>query len=213
MVKLPSLSITGTSLDTEKQEVVVEGIAAEQCAVLIKRLASGDLSVQAITPPKTAAEQPVPSEKSSPAWVTTVKKPTLQKFSFQGEHLTAEEDSNLTIDEIMLTADDFSTKPGAKGNIDFSCRVNNSGTIAAKGACGIAPVAAALNLDVKEINMAGFQPFLAGVMNARLASGSLSTSGTLSAVAGKGDHGHKICRQFGNRQLCPRWKGKRLPIF
>ena len=58
--------------------------------------------------------------------------------------------------------------------------MNSGGTIAAKGACGIAPVAAALNLDVKEINMAGFQPFLAGVMNARLASGSLSTSGTLN---------------------------------
>ncbi len=137
--------------------------------------------MQAIAPPPAAvAEKPAAAEKTGTPWTATLKKLTLQKFSFQGEQLTAQEDSNLTIDEIMLAADDFSTKPGAKGNIDFSCRVNSGGTIAIKGACGITPVAAALNLDVKEINMAGFQPFLAGVMNARLASGSLSTSGTLN---------------------------------
>ncbi len=36
LVKLPALSITGVSFDTVKQEAVVEGITAEQCAVLGK---------------------------------------------------------------------------------------------------------------------------------------------------------------------------------
>ena len=186
LIKLPALSITGVSLDTVKQEAVVEGIAAEQCAVVVKRMASGDLNVQAIAPPPSAAaEKPVAAEKAGPPWTATLKKLTLQKFSFQGEHLTAEEDSNLTIDEITLAAGDFSTKPGAKGKIDFSCRVNKAGTIAAKGECGIAPVSAALAVDVKEINMAGFQPFLAGAMNAQLASGSFSTSGTINVSPDK----------------------------
>ena len=108
----------------------------------------------------------------------------------------------------MLAADDFSTKPGAKGNIDFSCRVNNGGTIAAKGECSIAPVSAALTLDVKEINMAGFQPFLAGVMNARLASGSLSTSGTLTLSQEKETMATKFAGRsaIGNFALAEREK-------
>ena len=90
LVKLPALSITGVSLDTVKQEAVVEGISAEQCAVAVKRLANGDLNVQAIAPPPAAnAEKPVAAEKAAPPWTATLKKLTLQKFSFQGEQLTA----------------------------------------------------------------------------------------------------------------------------
>ena len=130
---------------------------------VVKRLASGDLNVQAIAPPPSAAaEKPAAAEKTGPPWTATLKKLTLQKFSFQGEHLTAEEDSNLTIDEIMLAAGDFSTKPGAKGKIDFSCRVNKAGTIAAKGECGIAPVAAASRWTLKRSIWRAFSRFLPG---------------------------------------------------
>ena len=129
-----------------------------------------------LLPRQTAAEKPAPAENKTPAWITTVKKLSLQQFSFQGEGLTAEDGSNLTIDELKLDAQDFSTKPGAKGKIDFSCRLNKSGNIASKGECSIAPVSADLTVDLKEINMADFQPFLANAMNATLASGSFSTS-------------------------------------
>ena len=184
LVKLPALSINGVSVDTAKQEAVVENISAEQCAVAVKRAAAGDLNVQAIAPP--------PAANTGPPWTATVNKLTLKKFAFKGEHLTAVEDSNVFIDEITLDARDFSTKPGTKGNLDFSCRVNNAGTISVKGACGIAPVAAELKLDVKEINLAGFQPFLAGFMNARLAGGSFSTSGSLNLAQDK----NKLATKF-----------------
>ncbi len=111
--------------------------------------------------------------------MTTVKKISLQGCSFEGEQLTAEEESNLTLDGITLDARDVSTRAAAKSQIDFSCRVNKAGTVAAKGDCCLTPLSANLNLDVKEIEMAEFQPFLAGVMNATLAGGSLSTAGTL----------------------------------
>ena len=179
LLKLPSLSISGISLDAAKQDVVMEAIAAEGCSVLIRRLPGGDLNAQAIAQPETAAEQQAPPAAGGPAWVTTVKKISLQGCSFEGEQLTAEEESNLTLDGITLDARDVSTRAAAKSQIDFSCRVNKAGTVAARGDCCLTPLSANLNLDVKEIEMAEFQPFLAGVMNATLAGGSLSTAGTL----------------------------------
>lgn len=179
LLKLPSLSVSGISLDIAQQDVVVEAIAAEECSVHIKRLSGGDLNVQAIAQPQPAAEQQAPPAPGGPAWVTTVKTISLQKCSFEGEQLTAEEDSKLTLDGITLDARDVSTRTAAKSQIDFSCRVNKGGTVAAKGDCCLTPLSANLNLDVKEIDMAEFQPFLSGVINATLAGGSLSTAGTL----------------------------------
>ncbi len=178
-LKLPALSVSGLSLDAAQQAVVIESIAAEGCSALIKRLAGGDLNAQAIAPPESAAEQESAPAPDGPSWVTTVKKISLQGCSFLGEQLTAQEDSNLTLDGINLDARDVSTRAAAKSQIDFSCRVNEAGTVAAKGDCCLTPLSANLNLDIKEIEMAEFQPFLAGVMNATLAGGSLSTAGTL----------------------------------
>ena len=178
VLKLPALSVSGISLDTAQQNVAVESIAAEGCAVHIKRLLSGELTTQALTQPSPPAEEPPPAAGGS-AWVTTVKKISLQGGSFLGEQLTAQADSNLTLDGITLDVRDMSTRAAAKSQIDLSCRVNKGGTVAAKGDFGLTPLSANLNLDVKEIEMAEFQPFLAGVMNATLTGGSLSTAGTL----------------------------------
>ncbi|MBP1721527.1 MAG: hypothetical protein H6Q45_139, partial [Deltaproteobacteria bacterium] len=182
VLKLPALSVSGISLDTAQQNVAVESIAAEGCSVLIKRLLSGELTTQALTQPSPPAEPPPPPAAGGSAWVTTVKKLSLQGCSFQGERLTEAEDSNLTLDGITLDVRDMSTRAAAKSQIDLSCRVNKGGTVAAKGDFGLTPLSANLNLDVKEIDMVEFQPFLAGVMNATLAGGSLSTAGNLKLV-------------------------------
>ena len=185
LLRLPALSMSGIALDAARQNVAVEAIAAEGCAVFIKRLPGGDLNAQAIAPPESAAEQESTPAPDGPSWVTTVKKISLQGCSFLGEQLTAQEDSNLTLDGITLDARDVSTRAAAKSQIDFSCRVNEAGTVAAKGDCCLTPLSANLNLDVKEIDMAEFQPFLAGVMNATLAGGSLSTAGALTFSQGQ----------------------------
>jgi outer membrane protein OmpA-like peptidoglycan-associated protein len=179
VLKLPALSVSGISLDTAQQNVVVESIAAEGCSVLVKRLLSGDLTTQALTQPATAAEEPPPPAAGGSTWVTTVKKISLQHCSFEGERLTEAEDSNLTLDDMALDVRDMSTRAAAKSQIDLSCRVNKGGTVAAKGDFGLTPLSANLNLDVKEIDMVEFQPFLAGGINATLAGGSLSAAGDL----------------------------------
>jgi flagellar motor protein MotB len=179
MLKLPALSVSGISLDAAQQNVAVEAITAEGCSVLIKRGAGGDLTTQAFTQPATAAEEQDPPASGGPAWVTPIKKISLQQCSFEGERLTEEEESNFTLDDMTIDVRDMSTQAAAKSQIDLSCRVNKGGTVAVKGDFGLTPLSANLNLNVKEIDMAEFQPFIAGVMNATLAGGSLSTTGTL----------------------------------
>jgi uncharacterized protein involved in outer membrane biogenesis/outer membrane protein OmpA-like peptidoglycan-associated protein len=179
LLKLPALSVSGIALDAAQQSVAVEAIAAEGCSVLVKRGAGGDLTTQAFTQPESAAEKQAPPAADGSAWVTTIKKISMQQCSFEGERLTEEEESNLTLDDMTLDVRDISTRAAAKSQIDLSCRVNKGGTVAAKGDFGLTPLSANLTLDVKEIDMAEFQPFLAGVMNASLAGGSLSADGTL----------------------------------
>lgn len=178
LLQLPALSVSGIALDTAQQNVVVESIAAEGCSVLVKRGAGGDLTTQAFTQP-AAAEEQAPPAAGGPAWVTTVKKISLQGCSFEGEGLTMEAASNLTLDDMTLDVRDMSTRAATKSQIDISCRVNQGGTVAARGDCILTPLSANLNLNVKDIDLSEFQPFLAGVMNATLAGGSLSAAGDL----------------------------------
>ncbi|MDL1959264.1 MAG: DUF748 domain-containing protein [Deltaproteobacteria bacterium] len=180
ILKLPALSIMDTSVDTARKQFTVGEISAEQGFLLIRRLENGDLNIQALTGSQDPVDKPSTSAENEPPWLATVKKLSIQNFTVQGKNLASDHDGNLTLDEISLEGRDISTKTNAKGRIDLSCKLNKAAAVGTRGEFGINPVVADLQLEISDLNLAWFQPFLAGILEVIVSDGKFSTTGALS---------------------------------
>lgn len=180
ILKLPALSILDTSVDTARKELSVGEISGEQGFLLIRRLKNKDLNIQALAGSQGPAEKPSAGTENKQPWLTTVTKLSIKNFTIQGENLASDQDGNLTLDEINLEGRDISTKTNARGKIDLSCELNKTAAIGTRGEFGINPVVADLQLEISDLNLAWFQPFLAGILEVIVSDGKFSTTGALS---------------------------------
>jgi uncharacterized protein involved in outer membrane biogenesis len=178
--KLPALSIMDTSVDVARKQFTVGDISAEQGFVLIRRLKNGDLNIQALTGSQDLVDKPSTGAENELPWLATVKKLSIRSFTVQGKNLASDHDGNLTLDEISLEGRDISTKTDAKGKIDLSCKLNEAASIGTRGEFGINPVVADLQLEISDLNLAWFQPFLVGILEVIVSDGKFSTAGALS---------------------------------
>jgi uncharacterized protein involved in outer membrane biogenesis len=178
--KLPTFSIMDISVDTARKEFSVGKISGEQGFLLIRRLKNGDLNIQALTGSHDHADKPSTSAENEPPWLATIKKLSIKNFTVQGKNLASDHDGNLTLDEISLEGRDISTQTDAKGKIDLSCKLNKTASIGTRGEFGINPVVADMQLEISDLNLAWFQPFLAGILEIIVSDGKFSTTGTLS---------------------------------
>lgn len=180
ILKLPVLSIMDTSVDTARKQITVGKISGEQGLLLIRRLKNGDLNIQVLAGSQGPVDRPSPSAESELPWLTTVKNLSIKDFTVQGKNLASDHDGNLTLDEISLEGQNISTKTDAKGKFDLSCKLNKAAAIRTRGEFGINPAIADLHLEISDLNLAWFQPFLAGTLGIIVSDGKFSTTGALS---------------------------------
>jgi len=180
ILKLPALSIMDTSVDTARKQFAVGEISGKRGFLLIRRQENGDLNIQALAGSQDPAKKPSADTENEPPWLATVKKLSIQNFTVQGENLASDHDGNLTLDEISLEGRDISTQTDTKGKIDLSCTLNKIASIGTRGEFGINPVVADLQIEIGELNLAWFQPFLAGILEVIVSDGKFSTTGALS---------------------------------
>jgi uncharacterized protein involved in outer membrane biogenesis/outer membrane protein OmpA-like peptidoglycan-associated protein len=180
ILKLPALSIMDTSVDTARKQFTVGEISGEQGFLLIRRLENGDLNIQALAGSQDPVDKPSTGAENELPWLATVKKLSIKNFTVQGKNLASDHDGNLTLGEISLEGRDISTQTDAKGKIDLSCKLNKAAAIGTRGEFGINPVVADLQLEISDLNLAWFQPFLAGILEIIVYDGKFSTTGELS---------------------------------
>jgi len=177
---LPSLSLMDISADTARKELSVGEISGEKGSLMIGRLKNGDLNIQALTGSRETAETPPADIEKEQPWVTTVTKLSINNFTIRGTGLASGQDGNLTLDEINFQGMDISSETNSQGKIDLSCKLNKTAGIGTRGELGINPVAADMQLEISDVNLTWFQPFLAGVLDIIISDGRFSTAGTVS---------------------------------
>jgi uncharacterized protein involved in outer membrane biogenesis len=183
---LPSLSVMDSSVDTARKELSVGEISGKQGSLLIGRLKNGDLNIKALTGSRDPSETQSADIENEQPWLTTVAKLSINNFTIQGKGLASEQDGNLTLDEINFEGRDISTETNSQGKIDLSCKLNKTAGIETRGEFGINPVAADMQLEISDVNLTWFQPFLAGVLDIIISDGRFSTAGAVSLSQAEG---------------------------
>jgi hypothetical protein len=106
------------------------------------------------------------------------------------------ETATIKVDPLNLRAENLSTAPGAKGSIDLSLTVDQKGTVSVKGPVGVEPLSADLEIDVKNIALRSFQPYVTDKARINVTQGGLSTKGTLNVA--QGGQGTPSAKYAGN---------------
>ncbi len=87
-----------------------------------------------------------------------------------------------TLSALTLAIRDVSTAPGKPGTVDFVTQVNTTGQIHLAGAVGLSAPSAALDVDIRKLDLLPLQSYLTARTHLLLSRGKLSAQGRLEVA-------------------------------
>lgn len=90
----------------------------------------------------------------------------------------AQEPVKLLVDQIALKGGSLSTQKNKKGTIELSLNINRKGNVKTSGTIGLNPLDLETRLDIGNIELTHFQPYIAQKADVLLAEGRFFTKGT-----------------------------------
>jgi hypothetical protein len=115
-----------------------------------------------------------------------VKKAALEQYTVKAVDRTPQDPVAVRISSLDITFEDLSTEKNSRGKVSLKTTVNRTGKVTVGGGVGVNPVSADLNLNVRTIDLAPFQPYAAEQLNISLTAGNVSAKGKLT-LAARGD--------------------------
>ncbi|MGD9022507.1 MAG: DUF748 domain-containing protein, partial [Deltaproteobacteria bacterium] len=176
---VPILSVKETAMSLAKGELVIGEVFTEKGLLKCVVHKNGDLNLATLVPPP--AESPradVP--ESEKRWEVTLNRFSVDHYTIDGIDLTPAEPARFTIDRIKINGEKISTVQDGRGNIGLSCRLDKKAGISVKGMFGIDPLFADLNLQMKDVQIQQFQPYLENLLRLVVTAGSFATDGNLA---------------------------------
>ncbi len=192
LVIIPSVAVRGAEANLQKRVAKVQTVETIGGSILARRFRDGSLELlQLAAPPTNRAlsilNPPAPTNAapSAPAvpWSVLVENIIVKDYAARVEDQQPPKPANLVADQIALTIQGLSLVSNAPIIVQFSTRVNNTGTMKLDAQGTWLPLALDTDLDVSAVDLRPFQPYLEQ-QQVKLAftSGTVSTKGRASVA-------------------------------
>lgn len=198
------LNVKGLAVNLNAREVDIDEITSNNAAYFVKTLKSRRRIASAtpvvvpttLTAPIASIEKKEPLTSSKRIAKKSVKKEALPFVVNIGkidiDNWAAKlEDHHLktpvttTVSRISLDAKHISSILSKKSAFDLKATVNAKGKFQAKGALSISPLIADLKLSIKDMNIAGLQPYFTDKINLFVSSANLSSNAAIQVQQDK----------------------------
>jgi uncharacterized protein DUF748 len=186
---VPKLRITGTQFSFVPRTVRVEKVEMEGAKVNASREGDGSLSVTRLAkdePSSDAAADAAAPPSSSQPWKWAVGEIHVAGAALDLEDRSLSPTVKFNVAPIAVTVAGLSSEPGAKMNVTADLGLSGKPLLNGSGQFQLAPISAALELDLHEFDLAMLQPYVAQATNLSLRSGLLSVKGNVSTAAPEG---------------------------
>lgn len=182
LLSLPSLSVTGSSLDMIARQAVVGNISNSNGELNLVRRKEGLVIVNELLRPREKQEETPDTvgPDTAPPWKVTLQKGTIEGFKIFLEDQTTVEPATIVIDNIGLSAANISTSENSSGDIELGLRIDKKGELTVKGPLVIEPLSAALDVKLAGLQVKTVQPYFADRLNLVINDGSVSLDGQLN---------------------------------
>ncbi len=201
-VKVPELTVTGSTVDVSSKKVNLGNIATSNGRLIIRRKSDGTLNLVSnlMGQPATAK----PSSKSAKTDKTTGKSGKAAKSAGKGtgpesadwqvaigsfdlggyalsfQDKTTKTPVKLDLSDIAVKASDIGTAITSKGAVEAGMTWNKKGKIKAKGDFILPELKSNLNLDLTQIDIKPLEPYFTEAIKISITSGFINTKGKVS---------------------------------
>ena len=199
LFSLTRLRLGDTTADLAQRTVTLGRLDLSGGKIHCLREKNGTLNlVRAFTPtpapsdadmPSPAKAVDAPSAKTEPPadpLVVNIKAIAIDDISVAVEDRTPAEPARFQLDGLRLTASDLSTAQGQAGTAELALRWEQGGAIKAGGRVTLDPLDLDLALNIKEMDVRPFQPYLSQQAGLIVTSGFFATKGRLRLQSAAG---------------------------
>lgn len=205
-ITLAALKIEKPTLSLDQQSVKIRRITLKKPQLSVQRDQHGDLDVLRLlaTPgdpaDKQTAPQPSsePPPESTPAWQVAVATLAIEDGRLALTDHSVTPSAQFTLSPLALTVRDFSTAQNPPPlQLQADLHINDRARLKAQGQVRVEPLDATLTLDLQQLALPVFQPYLNALTGIQLADGRLRTAGTLT-VRAHGDQATPVAAFTGS---------------
>ena len=187
IVAFGRLEVSDSAVDLSGRDVRLGSVDLNGAQLFCQRNKDGSLNlVDAFVPaagetPGKGGDSPVPdksaNESENKPFVVNLEKIDFSNVAVDVTDLVPREPVHLGIRDLALSASDLSTAAGRKGKADLSFKWAEKGKLRARGDVTIAPLALDLKLDVNDLDVRPFQPYLSESTGVVVTKGLFNTDG------------------------------------
>jgi hypothetical protein len=189
---IPKVRVLGTQFVFANRFLRIDKVEVDDARVRAAREADGSLSVQRLTKSNAqpAAAEPAPAANEtapvSTPWKWAVGEIRVANATADLEDHAVAPTVQLKLTPIALTVAGLSSEQGAKVNLSADLGLNGASVFKTAGELQLAPLTAALALDMNAFDLSILQPYVAQATNLTLRSGRLTMKGDVSAAMEEG---------------------------
>ncbi|HIE06679.1 MAG TPA: DUF748 domain-containing protein, partial [Desulfarculaceae bacterium] len=192
VLSLPHFELSQGVIDFDERECVIGLITGDQGHLNLIRRPDGTLNLVDLLPPAEAGKSGAQAAAQSPAPPTDdAWHLLLTRGNLQGCAVTFEDKvppGGRTVfagDQINLRIDQFGTGRNETGKLDLKLRLAKRGKLSVKGAVGIEPLQAELDINLQKFPLPLLQNYLNEYLDLVLVRGEFATNGHLSLLQGE----------------------------
>ncbi|NOQ76902.1 MAG: DUF748 domain-containing protein, partial [Methylococcaceae bacterium] len=165
VISIPNFKVSGISLDLLKQDIEINKISSENARFKAWLNKDGSINYQSLFATKHSTEPKAPSpavttESNSKPWNVLVKQLEIDNFAVNFTDKTLSPPNPINLTAINLSSSQLSTKAGASLPFNLALNFNKAGKLAINGHTVLEPFKTNLQLDIADIALKDFQPYV-----------------------------------------------------
>ena len=180
LIDIPVLAVGGVDFDLQKQKVKVAALSSSDAKINAWLQQDGQVNYQALFAADSDAKPQAPAEKQiDKPWQITLNELVLSNYQIDFTDNTRKKPVTMHLSELNAKIKDFRNVDGLRLPVQFSTRVNKAGSLKLDGDMVLAPFSANWALNLQEIQVKTFQPYVDPFLKLDLVDGDVNTQGHL----------------------------------
>jgi hypothetical protein len=186
-LRLDALDLAGFAVDPESRIAFAESLRSRGGELRVRRNPDGLLDLTALRGPRSPSPPArVPDQPGARPWTVGVGRAGLDGWTLRFTDLAVRPARSLTAAHITLTASRINTLFGTRGAVDLRAGLPPRGQVKLRGALGLRPFTANLDVRLAGLGLLPAQPYLGRRLDLLLTGGTLAGKGKLEVKAAAG---------------------------